>query len=72
MIADSITEEIRDIRHNLAAQFGNDLDLILADIRHREDSDGRTYLSFPPRVASNNPDDPIDTAKSSAGSITRE
>ncbi len=50
MLPDSITDEIRGIRRELAAQFGNDLDLILADIRRREASDGRTYVSFSPRV----------------------
>lgn len=51
MSTDSITDEIRSIRRDLAAQFGNDLDLILADIRKREASDGRTYVSLSPRVA---------------------
>lgn len=50
MVSDSITDEIRGIRRDLAAQFGNDLDLILADIRKREASDGRTYVSLPPRI----------------------
>ncbi len=44
----------------LAAQFGNDLDLILADIRRREASDGRTYVSLSPRVASRKPDEQTD------------
>jgi hypothetical protein len=57
MLSDSITEEIRGIRHDLAAQFGNDLDLILADIRRREASDGRTYVSLSPRVASRTQDE---------------
>ena len=57
MIPDSITDEIRHIRHDLSAQFGNDLELILADIRRREASDGRTYVSLPPRVTSRQPDE---------------
>jgi hypothetical protein len=57
IVSDSITDEIRGIRRELAAQFSNNLDLILADIRRREASDGRTYVSLSPRVASRNPDD---------------
>ena len=48
---DSITDEIRATRHNLASRFGNDLNLILADIRRRESSDGRQYVTLPPRPA---------------------
>jgi hypothetical protein len=51
MFSDSITEEIRGIRRKLAEPFGNNLDLILADIRTREASDRRAYVSLPPRVA---------------------
>ncbi len=69
MLSDSITEEIRGIRRDLAAQFGNDLDLILADIRRREASDGRTYVSFSPRVASRKPDEQNDAREPSAQSI---
>lgn len=56
-MSDSITDEIRGIRRDLAAQFGNDLDLILADIRRREASDGRAYVSLSPRVVSRKPDE---------------
>ncbi len=49
-MSDSITDEIRDMRHRLAAKFGNDLDLILADIRRRESSDGRVYVTLPARI----------------------
>ena len=51
MVSDSITDEIRGIRRDLAAQFGNDLDLILADVRKRESMDGRRYVSLSPRKA---------------------
>ena len=61
MVSDSITDEIRGIRRDLVAQFGNDLDLILADIRKRESLDGRRYVSLPPRKASRQPDEPADT-----------
>jgi len=60
MVSDSITEEIRGIRRDLASQFGNDLELILADIRRREATDGRTYVSLPPRIASPQPDEQIE------------
>jgi hypothetical protein len=60
MATDSITDEIRRIRRDLAAQFGNDLDLILADIRKREASDGRTYVSLSPRFALQKTDEQTD------------
>jgi hypothetical protein len=66
MLSDSITEEIRRIRRDLAAQFGNDLDLIIADIQKREATDGRTYVSLPPRMASRNPDETNDARERSA------
>ena len=50
MAVDSITDDIRTARHALASKFGNDLAAILADIRHRERDDGRTYVSLPPRL----------------------
>lgn len=66
MVSDSITDEIRAIRRELAAQFDNDLDLILADIRRRESSDGRVYIHLAPRPVlskadkkSDAPDPPI-------------
>ena len=54
MVSDTITDEIRGVRRELAVQFGNDLDLILADIRSRETSDGRVYMTLPPRVIPRN------------------
>ena len=48
---DSITEEIRCIRRKLAAQFDNDVSRILADVREREASDGRAYVTLPKRPA---------------------
>jgi hypothetical protein len=50
MHTDPITEEIRALRHDLAAQFGNDVSRILADVREREASDGRTYVTLPRRL----------------------
>ena len=64
MLSDSITDEIREIRRDLAAQFGNDLDLILADIRRREASDGRRYLTLSPRLTPCKMDEPSDAPKS--------
>ena len=69
MLSDSITDEIRGIRRELAAQFGNDLDMILADIRRREASDRRVYVSLPPRVAPRKSDELNDAREPSAQSV---
>ncbi len=55
MTTDPITEEIRRIRHELAAPFNNNLELILADLRMREALDGRKYVSFSPRRTPSGP-----------------
>jgi hypothetical protein len=47
---DEINEEIRAIRRKLAAEQGNDLAKIMADLRAREATDGRVYVSFPKRT----------------------
>ena len=70
MSTDSITDEIRRIRHDLAAQFGNDLDAILADIRRREAMDGRSYVSLSPRGTSRKPDEPSDAREPSVQSVS--
>ena len=70
-MSDSITDEIRGIRRDLAAQCGIDLDLILADIRRRETSDGRTYVSLSPRVASRKQDEQSDARETSAQSVLK-
>lgn len=49
MSQDSITDEIRAIRHQLAEQFGNSVAAVLADARKREASDGRAYVTLPKR-----------------------
>jgi hypothetical protein len=67
MYSDSINDQIRDIRRNLSAQFGNDLDLILADVRRRETSDSRNYVSLPPRTCSRKADEQSDAPKSPVG-----
>jgi len=50
MTNDSITDEIRVIRRELAAQFDNDVSKTLADVRQREAVDGRIYLALPKRL----------------------
>jgi len=49
MLTDPITEEIRAVRHELAAQFDDDVSKILMNVRERENSDGRTYIMLPKR-----------------------
>ena len=51
MPSDPITEEIRNIRDELAARFDNDVSRIFADVREREATDGRTYVTLPKRPA---------------------
>ncbi len=51
MLNDSITEGIRSVRRKLAAQFDNDVSRIFADVRQREASDGRAYVTLPRRPA---------------------
>ena len=43
------TEEIRAIRHELAARFDNDLDRIVADLRRQQQESGREYITLPKR-----------------------
>jgi hypothetical protein len=47
---DFITEEIRDIRHRLAAQFGNDVSRIGEDLRRRQAMGGRRIVKLPKRT----------------------
>jgi hypothetical protein len=44
-----ITDEIRAIRHDLAAKFNNDLDRIVADLRRQQLESGREYIRLPKR-----------------------
>lgn len=39
-----ITEEIRAIRHHLAAEFDNDLNRIVADLQRKEKASGREVI----------------------------
>jgi hypothetical protein len=45
----SPTEEIRRIRHELAAQFDNDLDHIFEDLCRKQAESGREIVAPPPR-----------------------
>jgi hypothetical protein len=45
----SPTDEIRAIRHELAARFGNDLKKIVADTMRRQRESGLTYIRLPKR-----------------------
>jgi hypothetical protein len=49
MSTDPITEDVRSIRRGLAARFDNDIARIFADVRQREASDGRIYVTLPRR-----------------------
>lgn len=69
MSNDPITEAIRNIRHDLAAQFDNDISEILADVRRREALDGRTYVTLPRRQARTQLAEQIDARETSAQSV---
>ena len=49
MVRDSITEEIREIRHRLAEKFDNDVDRIGEDLRRRQGASGRRLVQLPKR-----------------------
>lgn len=60
MIYDSITAEIRAIRHALAEKLDNDISRIGDDIRRQQSESGRAYVRLPRRqprtdVATNKP-----------------
>jgi hypothetical protein len=46
---DEIVEEIRKIREEYDSQFDYDIARIFQDIRERERTSGREYVSLPPR-----------------------
>ena len=46
---DEIVEEVRRVRHEHAAKFGNDLAAIFADLRKRQRESGYKVVSLPPR-----------------------
>ena len=45
----SPTDEIRAIRHELAARFDNDIDRIFADLLRQQRESGRKYIRLPKR-----------------------
>jgi len=69
MLNDSITEEIRGIRRKLAAQFDNDVLRILADVRQREASDGRAYVTLPQRPPRPKTAEPTHAPEPAAGPV---
>lgn len=60
MVPNPITEEIREIRHRLAAQFDNDVFRIGAETRRRQATSGRRVIRLPSRT-------PADRKSSSQG-----
>ena len=46
---DPIVAEVRRIRHEHAARFKYDLELIVKDLKAQEQASGRPYLRLPPR-----------------------
>lgn len=50
MYHDPITEEIRELRHQLAERFDNDIDRIGEDLRRREAESGRRIVRRPKRA----------------------
>lgn len=49
MKGDPIVAEVRRIRHEHAARFNYDLELIVKDLKSQEQASGRPYLRLPPR-----------------------
>lgn len=49
MWKDSIVEEVRRIRDQQAAEFGNDLHAICEDLRRKQAESGITVVTRPPR-----------------------
>jgi hypothetical protein len=49
MIRPAPTDEIRAIRHALAAKFDNDLDRIVDDLQRQERESAGEYISLQPR-----------------------
>ncbi len=64
MSIDSINDEIRATRRKLAERFDNNLISIIADLRNRENSETRTYVTRPPRRVRGNEDEQSDATKS--------
>lgn len=44
------TDDVRAIRRELAARFGNDIHRIVEETQRRERESGQTFISLPPRA----------------------
>ena len=64
MVRNFITEEIRETRHRLAAEFDNDVFRIGADLRRRQATTGRRVVQLPKRPPRTN-EMPIKTVQPS-------
>ena len=49
MTDEPIVAEVRRIRHEHAARFKYDLDLIVKDLKAQEQASGRSYINLPAR-----------------------
>ncbi len=49
MWEDPIVKEVRKVREEHSARFGHDLQKIYRELKDREKSSGRKYVSYPPR-----------------------
>ena len=49
MWEDPIVKEVRKAREEHSARFGHDLQKIYHELKEREKSSGRKYVSYPPR-----------------------
>jgi len=49
MWKDPIVEEVRKVRQKHAAEFHNDIDAIVADLRQQENKSGRKLVSLKPK-----------------------
>lgn len=56
-----IVEEIRAIKHKLAAECDNDIKKIMERTRKSQENDGRTYITEPLRRMKQTPIAPLDT-----------
>lgn len=69
MEPNTITEEIRETRHRLAADCGDDVFRIGADLRRREKESGRNVVRLPKRTPTQNPMNQV-LHESSGGTTT--
>ena len=53
MLLNPITEDIREIRHQLAAEFDNDVHRIGAETRRRQSESGRRVVRIPGKTPAN-------------------